>query len=315
MKHTLTLLTTWLAALLLASQSAYSAPVSDARELTWRTDDTSVALLNRGKMVWQHVHDKKIGKPYMRFGLLDGTELTRPWPVPKGYPKSDHSSWHRALWWSWKTINGVNYWEQNQTGTEPVTCHIETQSDGSAKIALTIAYHTPSNATVVIENRSILVSAPDANGSYFIDWTADFSPAGQEDVRFGQNSYGGFALRMAAECCGDAARGLPAWVFRSSEGETNFNGQRARWAAYQGQLPNGRSACVAIFDHPGNPRHPALWQSRTQYPYLNPSLTCKEEYILPSGKTLHLRYGVLIHAGIADTKTLEEQWKKFTGQT
>jgi hypothetical protein len=85
----------------------------------WLQLQPGIKLLNHGRMVWEHVHDKKIGKPYMRFGLLDGTELTRPWPVPKDYPKSDHV-WHRALWWSWKMINGVNYWEENQTGTEPI---------------------------------------------------------------------------------------------------------------------------------------------------------------------------------------------------
>jgi hypothetical protein len=101
-------------------------------------------LLNHGRVVWQSVHDKRLGKPYIRFGLLDGTELTRPWPVP-------------------------------------------------------------------------------------------------------------------------------------------------------------------------NARYPALWQTRSQYPYMNPTLTCKQEYVLPSGKSLRLKYGVLVHAGLADTRELERQWKKFAG--
>ena len=163
--------------------------------------NVAIALLNHGRMVWEHVHDGKIGKPYMRFGLLDGTELTRPWPIPKGYPRSDHP-WHRALWWSWKRINGVNYWEENQTGTEPTEIKIVTHRDGSAQIALTISYHRPHEAPVVFEDRTLAVSAPDAAGSYFIDWQAAFTPAAKDDVRFDQNSYGGLALRMAAECCG-----------------------------------------------------------------------------------------------------------------
>jgi len=282
------------------------------RELTWRQSASSVALLNHGRMVWEHVHDKKIGKPYMRFGLLDGTELTRPWPVPKDYPKSDHT-WHRALWWSWKMINGVNYWEGNQTGTEPVEVTIATQPNGCAQIELTIAYHQPGEPAVVMEKRKVTVSAPDGAGTYFIDWEASFTPTGKDDVRFDQNSYGGFALRMAAECRGDAGRKTPAWAFANSQCQASCNTQAARWVSYQGKASNGQAAGVAVFDHPDNPGHPALWQTRPQYPYLNPSLTCKEDYVLPSGKSLRLRYGVLIHAGAADSKATERRWKAFAG--
>ena len=295
-----------------ASDGGSPAPRTAKPELTWRQTDTSIALLNHGRTVWEHVHDKKVGKPYVRFGLLDGTELTRPWPVPKDYPKNDHP-WHIALWWSWKKINGVNYWELNHPGTEPVEAKVVTQPDGSARIELTIAYHRPRESPVVMEKRRVAVTAPDAAGTYFIDWEATFTPGGKDDVRFDQNSYGGFALRMAAECCGDAARKVPAWTFSNSQGQANCNNQAARWVAYQGTAPNGQAACVAIFDHPDNPRHPALWQTRPQYPYLNPSLTCKEDYVLPSGKSLHLRYRVLVHAGAADENALEQRWRTFAG--
>jgi len=265
-------------------------------------------------MVWEHVHDRQLGKPYMRFGLLDGTELTRPWPYPRDYPRNDHT-WHRALWWSWKAINGVNYWEGNQTGTEPVQATIATRADGSAQIELTIAYHRPGESPVVREKRRVTVSAPDAGGTYFIDWEASFTPSGQDDVRFDQNSYGGFALRMASECCGDADRKIPAWHFGNSEGQADCNNRAARWVSYQGTLPHGQAACVAIFDHPDNPGHPTLWQTRSNYPYLNPSLTCKEAYVLPAGQTLRLSYGVLVSAGTLEASAVEPLWKAFADRT
>jgi hypothetical protein len=283
-----------------------------ARQLSWQQTGDSVSLVNHGRMVWEHVHDKKVGKPYMRFGLLDGTELTRPWPVPEKYPRNDHV-WHRALWWSWKTINGTNYWENNQTGTEPVKVTVETKPDGSARIASSIAYHCSNEPPVVLEERIVNVSAPDAAGSYLIDWQATFTPAGRNDVRFGKNSYGGFALRMAAEFCGDAAGKVPAWSFVNDQGQPDCNNKAARWVSFHGTVSNGQAACIAIFDHPANPRHPSMWQTRNQYPYLNPSLTCKEDYVLPAGETLRLRYGVFVCAGPFDQKALEERWKAFAG--
>ncbi len=279
-------------------------------DFSWRQTETSVALLNRGQVVWMHVHDKKVGKPYMRIGLLDGTELTRPWPIPQGYPKADHT-WHRALWWSFKAIDGVNYWEENQPGTEPVRVEITRGKDGSARIRTTIAYHLPNEAPVVMERRVISVGAPNAAGDYLIDWQATFTPAAAKDVVLNKNSYGGLAIRMAAEFCGDDATATPAWTFLDNEDRTNSNGRAARWVAYRGTAQNGRPAALAIFDHPDNPRHPCWWQSRSNYPYLNPSFTCKEDYTLAAGKSLTLRYGILVHHGPADRQNLERQWKAY----
>jgi len=282
-------------------------------DFTWRQTETSIALLNGKHVVWRHVHDRKIGKPYMRIGLLDGTELTRPWPIPKGYSRSDHV-WHRALWWSWKAIDGVNYWEKNQKGTDPVKVKVTTGENGSARILMTIDYHLPDKAPVAREERLIEVGPPDSSGSYLIKWQATFTPAGKKNVVFNRNSYGGFAIRMAAEFCGDPKAGKPPWTFiRSKERKTSKG--RARWMAYCGVAQNGKPAAIAIFDHPDNPRHPALWQTRSHYPYLNPSFTCKEDYTLSPGKSLRLKYGVLVHDGKATPETLEEAWKGFASRT
>ncbi|NQU26274.1 MAG: PmoA family protein [Candidatus Nealsonbacteria bacterium] len=296
------------------AQAVQQSPASSPGQpdFSWRQTDTSVALLNHGRVVWQQVYDRKIGKPYMRVGLLDGTELTRPWPIPPGYPKSDHT-WHRALWWSWKGINGVNYWEEHQEGTDPVNVDVEHHEDGSAKIDATIEYHLPDKPPVVVEKRTIAIGKPDAAGSYLIDWRATFTPAGSEDVVFNRNGYGGLAIRMAAEFSGDAQKGPPAWEFiRSNEPDGTRKGA-ARWMAYKGTAPNGRPTAVVMFVHPDNPRFPPSWCTRNHYPYLNPCFVGGEDYTLPAGKSLTLRYGVLIHAAVADADKIERAWKRFTG--
>jgi len=299
---------------LLATLTAVSAGVVAAAEpsFTWRQTDTSIALLSHGKVVWQHVHDKAVGKPYMRIGLLDGTELTRPWPFAKDYPKADHT-WHKALWWSWKAIDGVNYWEENQQGTEPVKVEIAHEANGSAKVCTTIAYHLPDKPPVVNEQRTITVGAPDASGSYLIEWQAKFTPAGDADVVFNRNGYGGLAIRMAAEYCGDVDGVTKAWTFVRSEEPDGDKSRTARWMAYHGVAQNGRPAAVAIFSHPSNPRYPARWQTRGHYPYLNPSFTCDEDYTLRRGESLTLRYGILVCQGAYDAKKIEAAWKGFAG--
>ncbi len=300
------------AVMLLAVASGQAAPEFEAVEpdFSWRQTETSIALVSRGKAVWRHVHDKKMGKPYMRFGLIDGTELTRPCPMPKGYPKADHV-WHRALWWSWKSINGVNYWEENRQGTEPVAVNITTNKDGSAQIDLKIAYHKPNEPPVVNEEREIRIGRPDTTGTYLIAWRATFTPAGSKDVVFNRNSYGGFAIRMAAEFCGGVDDDIAAWKFIQSDEPKGRKPPTARWMAYHGVAQNGRPSAIAIFTHPDNPRHPSAWQTRNHYPYLNPSFTCYEDYTLPAGKSLTLRYGVLVLDGAADPLVIERAWNAF----
>lgn len=281
-------------------------------EFRWEKTEKSISLLNNGKTVWSHVHDREKGKPFMQVALLDGTALTRPSPYPKDYPKADHP-WHLGLWWSWKFINGVNFWEQNGQGTAPVEVNIDNRADGSATINMLVSYMEPGKPPVVTERRLITVSAPDTSGSYRIDWKAVFTASGKDDVVFNKNSYGGFAYRGAAEFCGDPKKGEKGWIFTDSEGRVDgdANNKTSRWIVYQGSTLNGQAAGLAIIDHPDNPRHPSLWQTRNQYPYFNPSFTCAEDYILKSGSSLTLRYRVLVGQGALGNDRLEAEWNNF----
>jgi len=246
----------------------------------------------------------------MRVGLLDGTELTRPWPVPAGYAKNDHV-WHKALWWSWKILNGHNFWEENQQGTEPKEVKVTRTPQGAAQIDITLAYHLPDQAPVLMETRRITVSQPDATGSYLIDWHATFTPAGPKEVVFSKYRYGGLSLRMAGEFCGTADQA--AWTFSANTDKVTTNGTSVptRWMAFQGTLPKGQAATLAILAHPDNPGSAPTWLVRDNYPYMNPTFPGKQDYILKTGENLTLRYGVLVHQGLADKAKIESVWKRF----
>ena len=275
--------------------------------LTWEQTETSITLLNHGRRVWEHVHDKTTGKPYMRIGLLDGTELTRPWPVPEGYSKADHP-WHKSLWWSFKILNGTNFWEENQLGTEPTRVKVTHSPKGDARINLTIMYHLTGQTPVLQEDRRIHVSRPTQDGSYFIDWRARFTALGPKAVVFAKYRYGGLSLRMAAEL-----NESPAWQFMANTEKATANGTSVptRWMAYQGTAPNREQAALAIFDHPNNAGHPATWLVRDNYPYMNPTFPGQNDVTLKPKESLTLRYGILIHQGDITRAQIEQQWKRF----
>jgi len=299
----------WTYAVLFAMVAVSTAEVAIAEKkagakFEWKKTDTSVALLNGGAVVWEHHHDKAAGKPHMKLCLTDGTELTRPWPKPEGYKGYDHT-WHKAMWWSWKFINGTNFWEHNHKSTIPVKVDVTSADDYSGRIALDISYKLPKQEAILKEKRLVAISAPGAEGRYSIDWTATFT-AGGKDVTLNKNWYGGMAVRMAKR--------TSKWIFRDSEGREGQNAcsrKRSKWIDFSGDLEGGAKAGVAIFVHRDNPRQPPPWCVIQRMPYFNPVFTGAEDYKLPAGKSLTLRYRILVHPGIMTRKQVESEWKAF----
>ena len=80
-----------------------SRPASPA----WRWEnnaDKSLALVGTAGDVWRFRYEEGLDKPYFHpLRTVEGTTLTAERPA-------DHI-WHYGLWFSWKFINGVNYWE------------------------------------------------------------------------------------------------------------------------------------------------------------------------------------------------------------
>ncbi|MHC4640004.1 MAG: DUF6807 family protein [Planctomycetota bacterium] len=290
-------------------------PVPRKTGYDWRQTDSSLALLNCGKVVWQLNFDKKEDKPYFHpVGLADGTELT--WLRP-----ADHR-WHRALWFSWKFINGVNYWEEDPaTGlspgrTEVAEVKVVLHDDWSAQIVMNLRYHPVAKSTVLTEMRVITVSAPDASGRYRIDCYSLFT-AGQKDVLLdrtpipgeqggkGWGGYAGLSVRMAK-----ATRG---WQFVDSKGRKNkqAHGKKARWVDFSGELPDGKEAGITIFDHPDNLWHPSPWYVEKGMPYFSPAVLFDKPYTIAARESLELWYRILIHPDRIDKDVLEGEWKAF----
>ncbi len=290
---------------------------------TWRQTDGSLAMLNQGRVVWQLNFDKKAGKPYFHpVCLTDGTELT--WHRPPDHP------WHYGLWFSWKYINGLNYWEEDRETAlsegRTETRHVEVKlgDDYSADIAMELSYHPPGAPAVLMEDRRIDVSAPDDQGAYRINWSSSFT-AGAADVlldrtpipgeKDGQSwgGYAGLSVRLA--------KNISGWQVADSEGRKGLeaHGQKACWMDFSGQTAEGRAAGIAIFDHPDNLRHPSpgfvIMDPKVPFGYFSPALLFNEPYTLLAGKSLTLRYRVLIHPGRADKNLLEGEWKSFSQTT
>ena len=190
-----------------------------------RESDDSLTCSIAGHPLWQFNHSKAEGKPYFHpLTTTAGTLLSDL--RPKDHP------WHRGLWFSWKLINGINYWEESRkTGLSEGTTkllHVERTvgTDQTAILNMQLAYAPAGGADVMSEACTITIHPPDADGIYRIDWDGAFT-AGAEDVVLDRTplppdphgkpfgGYAGFSLRTP--------RPVEKGTFLNSEGQENNN--------------------------------------------------------------------------------------------
>lgn len=297
----------------MASLATVSAMAGEADTYDWQQTQTSLSLSNGGKTVWRLVADPKQPKSYFHpLATLDGAVLTAFQPV-------DHP-WHRGMWWSWKLINGLNYWEEDpkthkSAGTTELTgATFKATRDFSAHAELRFSYHPPGHAPVMKELRSLSITRPDAEGRYQIDWISEFT-AGNAPVTLGRTplpneeggrSHGGYAglsARLVLQPDG--------WSVRTSETQNSVaaaHGQSARWVDF-----SGPGAGIAVFDHPDNLRHPSPWYVHDSAPmsYFSPAVLFNEPLVLAAGQSLKLRYRILIHSKPMTVEQIGDSFREY----
>ncbi len=254
-------------------------------------------------------------KPYFHpVRTSDGILLTafEPW---------DHV-WHRALWFAWKYLNGVNFWEEAEGGcsegqTELIGSEVVRFEESGATVGTTLRYYLPGGVSILMEQREIAIEVPRPDGSYLVDWrqtftavvetvTLDRTPINEETPWGG---YAGLAWR--------AARSMGKFRAMDSEGRSDWEieHQRARWVDLSGLSDGGwqQAAGLAMFDHPGNPRHPTHWRCVIDpgFGYINPTFLLAAPYTLRRGESLTLLTRVLVHDGWGERAVLEEEYQKF----
>jgi hypothetical protein len=252
----------------------------------------------------------------------DGRNLV--WVAPQ-----DHV-WHYGLWFSWKYINGVNYWETDkQTGRQAGAREIddgriEVAPDGAAaKISYTERARPVAGGPVVLEDRVVIrIEAPTAGREARVTWSlhslalADVelgrTPLPDEPGGKAWGGYGGFSWRGAADFAGV--------VFLDSEARRDRDGHRlrARWVDASG-LSGGRAVGLTLFDHPGNPGHPTSWyleNSRYEHGpfwFANAALVQPAPLRLKAGESIRHAYRATVHDG-AELAVLEAEAAAFAAE-
>lgn len=302
-----------------------------------------------GKLFTSYWWPDSVYKPVLYPVLTSkGTLITRGFPIkPREDERRDHI--HQVgNWLNYGNVNGYDFWGNGSTGKKDpkggVIKHlaVEKMTDGNGEgVLITKAsWNDPVGKELLAEKTEFHFIA---KGSIrMIDRIATLT-ATSGPVVFKDTKEGSFGFRVARQLELPSkedliltdAKGNPTTVkamsnkgvtgnFRSSEGITGEDvwGTRAKWMDLYGSI-NEENISLVICDHPKNLSYPTYWHARGYGLFSANPFGAKDftkgktelNYTIPAGKTLVLRYRIIISSGsyLSDAE-INRYAKDFAGR-
>jgi len=245
--------------------------------------------------------------------------VTGPWGILLTQTDAPHHVHHRSLYVAHGDVNGTDNWSEEEG-------HGRTDHKGfrglveEGSVAAVMGSHswwvTAKGEKILEEELTVTTYALPETGR-ILDLDVRLI-ATEGDVVFGDTKEGGLiSVRMNPVLEVPNGGRIENSYGGINEGETW--GKRAQWCDYSGTA-EGRHVGIAIFDCPGNLRHPTYWHVRnyglmTSNNFGVSAFTGdpnqRGDYTLPKGQTMWLRYRVYLHVGDATEGNVKEKYHDF----
>ncbi len=259
-----------------------------------------------------------------------GQALTRNWPMAEAEGEERDHPHHRSLWFAHGAVGPADGSERHdfwtgRDGSAIVHREILAAESGAAGgpglLRTANVWLAPGGAEVLREERAMTFRAGAFDGGQA--WRAiDFDirlRAGGAAVVLGDTKEGTMAIRVAPTLRHQGERAAGAMLNSESVESAAVWGKRAAWVHYSGPV-DGRPVGIAIFDHPGNFRHPTWWHARAYGLFAaNPFGVHDFEkakkgtgaWTIPAGGELRLRYRLLFHDGEVAAEQLAGELARY----
>lgn len=281
-----------------------------------------------------YVAGANIMKPYLYpLRAATGTYVTRAWPLEDVAEERNTQKDHRhqvGLWFGHERVNGLDFWNNDASYTTPNRGKMVLKKLGQVKsgkkegsIAATFDWTNLQGDVQLTESRVMTFYAqPDLRTIDF-----DITLTAVKPVTFGDAKDGVFGMRLRPVLQEQAQRNDKITVtghITNADGlvgEKEAWGKPSNWCDYSGEI-NGEKVGIAMFDNPGNPRHPVRWHVRgyglfAANPFGLAAFTRDKsqngEMKLAPGEKLRFRYRMVIHPGDVKTAGVAGLWKKYSG--
>jgi len=292
-----------------------------AKDYSWGETDTTFALMNNGNIVWQYNYNTIKGKPF--FHPVNINKSTITWLSPEDHP------WHLGIWHSWKFINGVNYWEYDQSEgvapfnflgvTEVRNIRFEKAADYSCDIYLDLSYHEKNGPDLIKEKRVVHISAPDKKGQFFIDYIFDLTaladsvelnrtPLPHEQNGQSYGGYAGLSVRFSQD--------LFKPTFINSDGSTEMrHGELFPWRFYGLQDIKGSKVGTAIFTNSHNLNYPEPWfmtdDEDHPFYYFSPAPIFNGPHLMQKGEAVNFKYRLQLYSDKVEKQMLDADYEQY----
>jgi hypothetical protein len=276
-----------------------------------RGDDTLV-MTARGVELFRYVYRPSMPahegpKPYLHpVRTLAGDVVT-------GYRPHDHR-WHKGIQLTASHVSGQNFWGGGSyvrgegyvdLPNVGVIRHEEFTALGGGRIAERLTWHTQAGEHWLDEWRELTVRDV-AGDSWALEFATSLTNVRGAVLEFGSPTTNG---RPMAGYSGLFWRGPRAFtggsiIAADGQGGPEVMGRPARWLAYTGRHDEvDRASTLVFFD---DPAYGSRWFVRAEpFAAVNPSLAFAEEFGLPPGERLRLRYRIVVADGAWDRSRLE----------
>jgi hypothetical protein len=276
----------------------------------------SVAITIGGAPFATFVYDdEKITRPY--FALVhapNGVQATRRHPPVAGSDPPDHPEFHPGIWLAFGDLNGSDGWRLKA----PVefTGFVERPhgGDGAGVFVAEFSHRQQRDPELEICRETMRCEVRAVPEGTLLLW--EFAFGDQEEMGLGVR----LATPLRAELVSKFALPAGGGEIVSADGNRNERevwGTAPKWCDYRGVV-DGQSAGIAILCHPENVRpsrfHVRDYGLMVANPFGQAAFDHGEpsRVIVTPGKALRLRYGVLVHGGVAnDHVDIERAFERY----
>lgn len=271
-------------------------------------DPSSITLQVAGKTMAEYQCRPHPRKPYLKqLFSPGGVNVLRDAPA-------DHLHHHGLMFAV--AVDGVDFWSENEkcghqkpVGLSDVRS-VERRGLTWRTFTHEIDWVGPDAKTLLLKEQRTIDSCvmPDVGATSLI-WQSRLEvPPGKQSVTLSGSTYFGLGMRFV-QSMDTGGR------FQNADGNSGVEGTndvRSRWCSYSAAA-DGKPVTVAMFDCPGNPRHPATWFTMdSRFAYLAATLNLsREPLVVEAGKPLTLRYAVALWDGHPTPEPIEELYRRL----
>jgi hypothetical protein len=296
--------------LLIATGACSLAPgklTTESQTVTVKLEKDHISVTIDGKLFT--CYKFKVSQKYPYFWPVNGpvsgksitTETSQPWPH------------HHSLFFGCDRVNGGNYWQESNEHGQIISQGPKLIKKSGSQIIFTDTcfWQKPGKEPIILDRRHVTITAPNKN-LRLIDFEISLKPL--TDIRILKTNHALFSARVVPELSVQSGGTLINAEGKTSEKETW--GVESPWCDYSG-IREGIKEGIAILQHPKNRWFPCKWFTR-DYGFFSPTPMnwLENDHLdLPKGRTLTLRYRVVVHTSDVKTAGIEKIFNQYKQST